>query len=84
MKRSNTFLITLLTFLTSMFIFTNTLNAQLVGIKTIPGDYATIQLAVTELNTQGVGLGGVTFNVAAGYTESITAPINNPDNTFAL
>ena len=75
MKRSNTFLITLLTFLTSMFIFTNTLNAQLVGIKTIPGDYATIQLAVTDLNTQGVGLGGVTFNVAAGYTESITAPI---------
>ncbi len=75
MKRSNTILITLLTFLTSMFIFTNTLNAQLVGTKTIPGDYATIQLAVTDLNTQGVGSGGVTFNVAAGYTEIVTAPI---------
>lgn len=44
--------------------------AQLTGTKTIPGDYATITAAVTDLNTVGVGLGGVTFNVAAGYTES--------------
>jgi len=49
--------------------------AQLTGSKTIPGDYATITAAVTDLNTQGVGAGGVTFNVTAGYTESITAPI---------
>ncbi len=49
------------------------LNAQLSGVKTIPGDYATIAAAITDLNTQGVGSGGVTFNVAAGYTESITA-----------
>ena len=49
--------------------------AQLSGIKTIPGDYATIEAAVADLNVQGVGAGGVTFNVAAGHTENITAPI---------
>ncbi len=49
--------------------------AQLTGIKTIPGDYASLQLAVTDLNTQGVGTGGVTFNISAGYTETITEPI---------
>ncbi|HCB63205.1 MAG TPA: hypothetical protein DHV29_01740 [Bacteroidales bacterium] len=48
---------------------------QLSGIKAIPGDYATITAAVTDLNTVGVGPGGVTFNVAAGYTESTTAEI---------
>ena len=47
-------------------------NAQLTGAKAIPGDYATIALAVTDLNTQGVGAGGVTFNIAAGYTELLT------------
>lgn len=46
--------------------------AQLVGVKTIPGDYTTIAAAIADLNTQGVGSGGVTFNVAAGYTESTT------------
>ncbi len=46
--------------------------AQISGTKTIPGDYATIDSAITDLNTQGVGSGGVTFNVASGYTE--TAP----------
>jgi trimeric autotransporter adhesin len=51
------------------------LNAQLTGIKTIPGNYASISAAVTDLNTQGVGAGGVTFNVAAGYSESISSQI---------
>jgi len=41
------------------------------GTYTIPGDYNTIADAVTALNTQGIS-GRVTFNVAAGYTE--TAP----------
>ena len=50
--------------------------AQLTGTKTIPGDYASIAAAVTDLNAQGVGAGGVTFNVAAGYTETLTARIN--------
>jgi len=44
-------------------------HAQLTGTKTIPGDYATIAAAITDLDSQGVGSGGVTFNVAAGYTE---------------
>ena len=48
------------------------LFAQLSGVKSIPGDYATIQAAVADLNAQGVGAGGITFNVAAGHTE--TAP----------
>src|ERR1035437_3219679 len=43
---------------------------QLTGIKTIPGDYATISAGITALNTFGVGPGGVTFNVAAGFTET--------------
>ncbi|MBL8031812.1 MAG: hypothetical protein JNK33_05845, partial [Candidatus Doudnabacteria bacterium] len=54
----------------------STIQAQLTGVKTIPGDYATITLAVADLNTQGVGAGGVVFNVAAGYTETIAATIS--------
>ena len=46
-------------------------QAQLTGTKTIPGDYATIALAVTDLNTQGVGAGGVTFNVIAGRNDEM-------------
>lgn len=46
---------------------------QLSGTKTIPGDYATIQAAIAALNAQGVGSGGVTFNVNAGWTETFTA-----------
>ena len=57
-----------------IFSFTS-LQAQLSGIKTIPGDYATIAAAVTDLNSVGVGAGGVTFNVAAGHTESSGAEI---------
>ncbi|MBL7922723.1 MAG: hypothetical protein JNL88_00850 [Bacteroidia bacterium] len=57
-------------------LFSPVLKAQLTGAKAIPGDYATVSAAVTALNASGVGAGGVTFNVAAGYTESITAPIN--------
>jgi hypothetical protein len=42
---------------------------QLTGIKNIPGDYASVAAAISALNAQGVGPGGVTFNVAAGHTE---------------
>ena len=66
-------LYTIVILLIAFFVQTN--YAQLTGTKTIPGDYATIAAAVTALNTSGVGCGGVTFNVAAGYTESTTAPI---------
>ena len=47
-----------------------TARAQLTGPKTIPGDYATVAAAITALNAQGVGAGGVTFNIAAGYSET--------------
>ncbi|TAE12771.1 MAG: hypothetical protein EAY72_09040 [Bacteroidetes bacterium] len=58
-------------------LFTCTISkAQLTGTKTIPGDYATISAAVTALNTQGVGAGGVVFDVAPGYTETIAASIS--------
>ncbi len=45
--------------------------SQISGTKTIPGDYATISAAITALNASGVGSGGVTFNIAAGYVEQI-------------
>ncbi|MCX6246080.1 MAG: hypothetical protein NTU98_15405 [Bacteroidetes bacterium] len=45
-------------------------HAQLSGTKAIPGDYVSISAAITALNAAGVGGGGVTFNVAAGYTET--------------
>jgi trimeric autotransporter adhesin len=59
-------------FVISMFIFIGmqVANSQPIsGTKTIPGDYATLTAALTELNTNGVGTGGVTFNIAAGYKE---------------
>jgi hypothetical protein len=53
-------------------------EAQLTGVKTVKatgGNYSTLTAAITDLNTNGVGIGGVTFNVEAGFTESITAPL---------
>lgn len=52
-------------------LFAGTFNQ----VKTIPGDYATINEAVAALNGGTVPDGGITFNVAAGHTESVTAPI---------
>ena len=46
--------------------------AQVTGTKVIGVDYATLALAVTDLNTNGVGAGGATIQMAAGFTE--TAP----------
>lgn len=64
--------------LTSLFAFAllilmtqSDANAQLTGTKTIPGTYATIAAAITDLNAQGVGSGGVTFNITPGYTETV-------------
>jgi len=47
--------------------------AALNGTKNIPGDYSTLAEAITDLNTQGVGYGGVVLNLLAGHPE--TAPI---------
>lgn len=60
--------ISLLVFFMAIALFS---KAQLTGPKAIPGDYATIAAAITDLNAQGVGAGGVTFNVAAGHTETL-------------
>lgn len=48
---------------------------QLTGTKSIPADYASLALFVADLNTQGVGAGGVTLNVPAGYTETLSAQL---------
>jgi len=62
--------ILLLAFLLAVFV----LNGQpLTGTKSIPGDYASIETAIAALNTNGVGAGGVTFNVAAGHTETLSS-----------
>ena len=64
-------------------IFFQNSFAQLSGVKTIPGDYATISAAITALNSSGVGSGGVYFNVAAGYTETASALIITATGTSA-
>ena len=61
----------LLIIVSAIFI-SSTSFAQLTGTKNIPGDYATLADAITDLNTQGVGGGGVTFNLVAGNPQ--TAP----------
>ena len=63
-------------FLVIMLCLSLVTNAQLTGVKTIPGDYASLTAAVTALNAQGVGAGGITFNIAAGYTETLSAGLN--------
>ena len=60
-----------------LVLFASNLKAQsLTGSKTIPSTFfPTIKVAVDSLNAQGVGTGGVIFNIAAGHTETITATI---------
>jgi hypothetical protein len=65
--------------LISVFMFTGVTFGQLSGTYYIPigggtPSYATIQAAVNDLNTLGIS-GSVIFNVATGYTESVTSPI---------
>ncbi|MFZ1460594.1 MAG: hypothetical protein WAU38_07315, partial [Ignavibacteria bacterium] len=49
------------------------INAQITGIKNIPGNYATLAIAIANLNSVGVGPGGVTLNLIAGNPQ--TSPI---------
>ncbi|MBD2713818.1 T9SS type A sorting domain-containing protein [Microvirga sp. STR05] len=44
--------------------------AQAQVVRTLPGTYASLSAAITDLNTNGVPAGGVTIDVAAGYTET--------------
>ncbi len=59
-------------FFVFMMLGAFTANAQLTGTKNIPGDYATLAAAITDLNSVGVGAGGVTLNLLAGNPQ--TAP----------
>lgn len=47
--------------------------AQVSGTKNIPGDYATLAAAITDVNGNGVGAGGVTLNLLAGNPQ--TTPV---------
>jgi len=68
----------------ALCMFSSTAVAQVTGIQTVPGSFPSIQAAVAALNATGVGPGGATINVAAGYTETPTGalvlnmPINGP------
>lgn len=64
----------LFTLLAVLFVFvSSTTFAQLTGTKNIPGDYPTLLDAINDLNTQGVGAGGVILNLIAGNPQ--TAPL---------
>ncbi|WP_343631089.1 T9SS type A sorting domain-containing protein [Fluviicola sp.] len=57
----------------ALWVFgSGSLFGQVSGVKAIPTDYATIADFVTDINTNGIGAGGVTLNIPSGYTE--TAP----------
>ena len=63
-------------FLLASLQFTLSIQAQLSGVKTVPGTYPNVSAAVADLNAQGVGPGGVVVEVAAGYTESVSDAIS--------
>ncbi len=63
-------------FFLTLLAFTTILDAQpLTGIKTIPGNYPNLQVAIDSLNAYGVGTGGVTFQVVAGQVFNLNANI---------
>ncbi len=61
------------TLLLLIISFSLTTRAQLTGTLNIPGSYATLALAITDLNAQGVGAGGVTLNLIAGNPQTTPA-----------
>ncbi|MGL4596324.1 MAG: beta strand repeat-containing protein, partial [Bacteroidia bacterium] len=70
MKQSRLALLAFLLCFCPLFSF-----GQVTGIQTVPGSFATLEAAVTALNATGVGAGGATINVAAGYTETPTTSL---------
>ena len=75
----NIFKFVSLFFFLMLVSFSQNSYAQLSGSYTIPGSpFATVKSAFDSLNLVGVGGGGVTFNVNAGYTESVS------DSVFIL
>ncbi|MGQ9846164.1 MAG: beta strand repeat-containing protein, partial [Bacteroidales bacterium] len=75
-------------FITTIMLFWVAITfGQLTGTKLIPGDYPTLDSAITDLNTQGVGNGGVTFELlinnpqtapAGGYVITATGDSSKP------
>jgi trimeric autotransporter adhesin len=58
--------------------FTVAKGQALTGIKTVGGtspDYTSLSNAIDALNINGVGIGGVIFNIAAGHTETMANKI---------
>jgi len=48
---------------------------QISGVYSIPSaNYPTIASAIDSINNSGVGTGGVTFNIMAGYIETFPSP----------
>ena len=61
----------LLLLVAAVFLAVSVWGQALTGTRAIPSaNYPTIKVAVDSLNLKGVGTGGVTFNVAAGHTET--------------
>jgi hypothetical protein len=64
-------------------------GSPLLGVKSVnpmgSGDnnYLSLSQAIADLNDSWTGPGGVIFNVVAGYTESITAPLTITATGFA-
>jgi hypothetical protein len=63
-------MIKIVPFIAALLMATFAFGQPLTGTKTIPGSYATIAAAVAALNANGVGAGGVIFDVTAGHTET--------------
>ncbi|MCK4255322.1 hypothetical protein KAX35_00420, partial [candidate division WOR-3 bacterium] len=66
-------------------LLSSLLFGQLTGIKYIGGtspDYITLEAAISDLNSQGVGAGGVTFLICDGiYTENDNLIISDVTGT---
>ncbi|MFI5238162.1 MAG: hypothetical protein ACHQLA_09505, partial [Ignavibacteriales bacterium] len=75
----NIFRLVSLCIILMLVTFSQNSYAQLSGSYTIPGSpFATVKSAFDSLNLVGVGSGGVTFNITAGYSESVA------DSVFIL
>ena len=66
-NRFNRWMLFTICFLLSLFTISESKAVGLTGTYTIPGSYATLALAITDLNTNGVS-GPVIFNVSAAQT----------------
>jgi hypothetical protein len=52
----------------ALLLGASTAYAQLTGVKAIPGDYPTLSAALSDLASNGVGTGGVVFELQPSFT----------------